>query len=112
MNISDRDWNRFCEKLPEWKERYIRDIIDGYTDILNDDTKSSADKFWELQERVKHDETRPGVIMVTNQSESIWNIACLISENVITYDDLSGFSGKLQQEVHRIEESRGRRKYL
>lgn len=106
MNISDKDWELFCEKLPDWKEKHIQGIIDEYMKLLSDDTRSASDRFWELCERTKHDETSPGVIMVNNQSESIWNIACLISENVITHDDLSGFSDRLQQEVIRIEKSR------
>ena len=38
------------------------------------------------------------------KSEAIWDIARLMRLKVITYDDLSKFSGELQQKVKRIIE--------
>ena len=38
------------------------------------------------------------------KSEAIWDIVRLMRLNVITYDDLSEFSGELQQEVKRMIE--------
>ena len=42
--------------------------------------------------------------MELKKSEVIWDIVRLMRLNVITYDDLSEFSGELQQEVKRIIE--------
>ncbi len=42
--------------------------------------------------------------MEMSKSEAIWDIVRLIRLKVITYDDLSGFSDELQQEVKRILE--------
>ena len=39
-----------------------------------------------------------------SKSDTIWDIIYLIILRVITYDDLSEFSGELQQEVKRILE--------
>ena len=38
------------------------------------------------------------------KSEAIWDIVRLMKLKVITYDDLSKFSGELQQKVKRIIE--------
>ena len=42
--------------------------------------------------------------MEMSKSEVIWDIVRLIRLKVITYDDLSEFSGELRQEVKRILE--------
>ena len=42
--------------------------------------------------------------MEMSKSEVIWDIVRLIRLKVIAYDDLSEFSGELQQEVKRILE--------
>lgn len=42
--------------------------------------------------------------MEMRKSEAIWDIVRLMRLKVITYDDLSEFSGELQQEVKRIIE--------
>lgn len=42
--------------------------------------------------------------MEMSKSKAIWDIVYLIRLNVITYDDLQGFSDELKQEVTRIQE--------
>ena len=79
-------------------------LIKAYADFLNDDKKPASEKFWELVKRIKEDKRHPGVIIELNKSEVIWDIVRLIRLNVITYDYLSDFDDKLQQEVKRILE--------
>lgn len=42
--------------------------------------------------------------MEMSKSEAIWDMVRLIRLKVITYDDLSEFSGELRREVKRILE--------
>ena len=79
-------------------------LVKGYASFLNDDKKPASEKFWELEKRIKEDKHHPGVIMEMSKSEVIWDIVRLIRLKVIAYDDLSEFSGELQQEVKRILE--------
>ena len=104
MDISKKDWKLFRERLSEWQEKYMEDLIKEYVNFLNDDTKPASEKFWELEKRIKEDKRHPGVIMELSKSEAIWDIVRLIRLKVITYYDLSEFSDKLQQEVKRILE--------
>lgn len=104
MDISKKDWKLFREKLSGWQENYMAGLVKEYADFLNDDTKNASEKFWELEKRIREDKRHPGVIMEMRKSEVIWDIVRLIRLQVITYDDLSGFSEELQQEVERILE--------
>ena len=104
MDISKKDWKLFRERLSEWQEKYMEDLIKEYVNFLNDDTKPASEKFWELEKRIKEDKRHPGVIMELKKSEVIWDIVCLIRLRVITYDDLSEFSDELQMEVKRMLE--------
>ena len=79
-------------------------LVKEYANFLNDDKKPASEKFWELEKRIKEDKHHPGVIMEMSKSEVIWDIVRLIRLKVIAYDDLSEFSGELQQEVKRILE--------
>ena len=79
-------------------------LVKTYADFLNDDKKPASEKFWELEKRIKEDKRHPGVVMELKKSEVICDIVRLMRLNVITYDDLSEFSGELQQEVKRIIE--------
>lgn len=102
MDISKKDWRLFRERLSEWQERYMEGLVKEYVNFLNDDTKHASEKFWKLEKKIKEDKRHPGVIMEMCKSEAIGDIARLIRLKVITYDDLSGFSDELQQEVKRI----------
>lgn len=104
MDISKKDWKLFQEKLPDWQEKYMEDLIKEYVSFLNDDTKLASEKFWGLEKRIKADKRNPGVIMEMSRLEAIWDIVHLIRLTVITYDDLLEFSDELQQEVKRILE--------
>ena len=104
MDISKKDWKLFRERLADWQEKYMEGLIKEYINFLNDDTKPVSEKLWGLEKRIKEDKHHPGVIMEMRKSEAIWDIVRLMRLKVITYDDLSEFSGELQQEVKRIIE--------
>lgn len=104
MEVRKKDWKLFQERIPDWQEKYMAGLIKEYVDFLNDDTKPTSEKFWELEKRIKEDKRHPGVILERRKSEVIWDIVRLIRLNVITYDDLSDFSDELKQEVKRIIE--------
>ena len=104
MDISKKDWKLFREKLSDWQEKYMEGLVKEYANFLNDDKKPASDKFWELEKRIKEDKHQPGVIMEMRKSEAIWDIVRLTRLKVIIYDDLSEFSGDLQQEVKSILE--------
>ena len=79
-------------------------LVKTYADFLNYDKKPASDKFWELEKRIKEDKRHPRVIPEMSKSEVLWDIVRLIRLKVITYDDLSEFSGELRREVKRILE--------
>ena len=104
MDISKKDWKLFREKLSGWQENYMEGFVKEYANFLNDDKKPASEKFWELEKRIKEDKRQPGVIMELSKSEAIWDIVRLVRLKVITYYDLSEFSGELRREVKRILE--------
>lgn len=104
MDISKKDWKLFREKLSCWQENYMEGLVKTYADFLNYDKKPASDKFWELEKRIKEDKRHPRVILEMSKSEVLWDIVRLIRLKVITYDDLSEFSGELRREVKRILE--------
>lgn len=104
MEISKRDWKLFREKVPDWQEHYMEELVRAYVTFLSDNSKAASEKFWELEKQIKKDKRRPGVIMEMSKSEAIWDIVYLIRLKVITYEDLEEFSDELKQEVIRIQE--------
>ena len=102
IEISKRDWKLYREKIAEWQENYMDCLNKEYIALLSSDEESPADRFWKLEERIKTDRKHPGVIIEMRRSSAIFDIAGLIAQKVITYEDLEDFSDELKEAVKMI----------
>ena len=100
-DISKKDWKLYREKIPGWQERYMERLCRDYIELLSSKDYASK-RFWELESRIKKDKKNPGVMIELSKSEMIWDLARLIQLDVITEDDLDGFSEELIEEVRAI----------
>ena len=94
IEISKQDWKLFQEKVPVWQEKYMERRIEEYIDFLGSD-KPASSKFWELEKKIKDDKKNPGVQLELRKSEAVWDIVMMLRDEVITKDDLAGFSTDL-----------------
>ena len=100
-DVSKKDWKLYRERIPKWQENYMERLCREYIELLC--SKEDASKrFWTLEERIKKDKKHPGVMIELSRSEMIWDLARLIQLDVITEDDLDGFSEELIEEVRAI----------
>lgn len=102
MRPDEKDWKLFRKKLPGWQENYMARMNKEYKGILAQD-KNSADIFWELEERIRQDKKKTGVlardIRRTNMCRHLLD---LLNEGAITFNDLSEFSEELQEKLRWI----------
>ena len=101
VEISKKDWKLFRERLPGWQEHYMERLTREYIEMLSAPGNAS-DHFWELEKRIKKDRKHPGVLLQVRKSEAIWDIAAFVRYEVITLDDLEGFSDDLIEAVRLI----------
>ena len=100
-NISKSDWQLFSKLLPEWQERYMNRLNQEYKRIL-DGEGSATNKFWKLEKRIKADRKSPGVLVEVSKNSMFQTLLQLISEKVITDEDLNGFSEELRDRVNDV----------
>lgn len=105
MQISRKDWKLYREKIAGWQERYMDRLNKEYIAILSSGKGNPSDRFWELEARIKKDRRHPGVIIERRKSNAFFDIVDLLRRNVITCDDLDGFSDELQEAVKMIIDS-------
>ncbi|MCM1088330.1 MAG: hypothetical protein NC419_09240, partial [Muribaculaceae bacterium] len=98
---SKSDWKLYREKVGEWQEHYMENLIKEYAGYLNSDLPASV-KFWELEKRIKRDRKAVGVCIELRKSNMFWNIASLIHGNVISMNDIEEFSDELKETVTLI----------
>ena len=99
-NVNEKDWKLFKKLVPLWQERYIQKLNKEYIDILSKNN-SSAQNFWELENRIRQDKKHPGVILDLRRSNMHMNLMLLLSLGVITLDDLKDFNKELIDELKR-----------
>ena len=97
--VTKSDWKLFRERLPGWQEQFMGNLVNEYSQMLNDKSIPASEKFWQLENRIKKDKRLTGVICEMRKSEVVWNLISLYREGAITLDDLDGFSDKLVERV-------------
>ena len=101
VEISKQDWKMFRERIPGWQERYMERLIREYIDLLSS-SENAADRFWALEKRIRQDKKHLGVQIQMRRSTAIWDIATCVGDEVITMDELDGFSEDLIDAVKLI----------
>ena len=99
MEITKEDWHLFREKITDWQEAYMERLIGEYREILSGDADAS-DKFWQLEERIRKDKKHPGVILEIRKQNLLYDLARLIGDGVITFDDIGDFSEEMKEAVN------------
>lgn len=95
-DVAESDWKLFKKLLPEWQERHMEELIDQYVEILNGIGEASS-RFWALEERINRDKLSSGVIATDIRRSTMHReIANLLIDNVITLDDLDGFTEEIK----------------
>ena len=80
-------------------------LVQKYVEYLQENLPAS-DKFWELENRIKNDKKKPGVLIEVRKSSMIWDIVRLIHDEVVTVKDLEGFSNELVEAVELRKNAR------
>ena len=97
------DWKLFKTKLSDWQEAYMDRLNQEYSQLLNGDG-SPSEKFWELDKRIKADKRSPGVKLQISRTDLFFSLLSLLNDNVISLDDLNGFSEDLRDTVRTFYE--------
>jgi len=95
MTISKSDWKLYQERLGEWQERHMADLLCKYQEMLSDCEKLPSERFWNLDKEIKLDKTDIGVRCELVKSEAAQQIYIFLRNGVITWKDLQGFSDEL-----------------
>ena len=101
MEISKNDWRLFREKLPQWQENYMDRLNREYIELLSSD-QAPSDKFWALNDRIRTDRRKPGVVLSMRKSDVVFQLAALLHDEAICLEDLDDFSNELKASVKRF----------
>ena len=98
IDISKNDWKLFRERLPDWQERYMGNLLQEYNKLISGNTAAS-ERFWALDERIRKDKRSPGVQLTISRSSVFDALIRLLNDGVITMNDLADFSNELKDRI-------------
>ena len=101
--VNERDWKLFRERISGWQEAYMEKLNQEYIALLSGEG-SASDRFWGLERRVWQDKRSSGVVVQMRRSMMRHNLLSLLEEQVITLDDLDGFSDSLVSDLTHMQE--------
>ena len=100
--VKESDWKLFRKKVPGWQEKYMEKLIREYIELLEQD-KDASEKFWTLNEKMKKDKRKSGVlIQEMSRSSMTTHILDLLQEGAISIDDLEDFSDEARNYFEQI----------
>lgn len=102
--FTEKDWQLFKKKIPEWQESYMDRLNREYIHLLSEDVPAS-EKFWTLEKRIKTDKHKAGVRLELTRSAFIGNVVQLINEGVIDMKELDGFSDEFRDTVSLLSKT-------
>lgn len=103
--VNESDWKLFRSKLPGWQEAYMDRLNQEYIRLLSA-PGNPADKFWELEKRIREDRKSVGVVAQMSRSYMYMNILALLADGAITLEDLNGFSEDVRERMAFIMRDR------
>lgn len=98
MKVLERDWRLYKERIADWQERHIGNLLEEYRKIIDSDLENS-EKFWEIYDRIRDDKRSEGVMCERKRANMIEVIEALMIQGIIKPEDLDGFSEELKNEV-------------
>ena len=101
--VNEKDWKLFKSKIPGWQRAYMDRLNQSYITLLQGE-KAPDEKFWELEKRIRQDKNNPGVLIDMRRSEMYLNLIALVNNDVITLNDLDGFSDDVIEIVKHFSE--------
>ena len=99
MKIEQRDWILFKEKLPNWQNRHLERLVNQYLEILTNADSAPAEKFWELEKRIREDKRNPGVVVEMSRDNVYGTIVSLLRDEILDLDELEGFSDEFRERI-------------
>ena len=102
--VNESDWKTLRKHLPEWQEEFMARLCREYAALLSNEEMLPSARLWALDERIQKDKELSGVSVQMSRSRMYLIIQNLLMEDVITLNDLTGFSAELQDHMRRFME--------
>lgn len=96
MEPTKKDWKLYRERIGDWQEAYMEKLVQKYVEYLQENLPAS-DKFWELENRIKNDKKKPGVLIEVRKSSMIWDIVRKMFPYAVEDDLCMELIGKTRQ---------------
>lgn len=105
MTLLESDWKKYSKIFDYVIERYYQKINENIQNILNSTDYSEQDKNYLIYELTKATEKIVKKYYINHaRSKCYHNVIFMISDKILTYDDITDFSEEFKTRVKRFLE--------
>lgn len=105
-DVDENDWRLFRKLFPVWQENYMNSVIDRYIKLLQGPEKG-IEKFHTLEKMMDREYYKACFEVEMSRSKLWMNIARLLSDGVITEEDIAPFSSSIKEKVSFVMKDLG-----
>ncbi len=96
----ESDWKTFRNRVPEWRERYLRGVNQRLVGMLTDPNRSPTERFWDTKQKMKEEaQVLTKCLDGHSRSNMDWFLMLMLRHGLVTEDDLTEFSEELKERV-------------
>lgn len=100
-DVDESDWRLFRKLFPVWQENYMDAVIDSYIKLLQG-PQAGLEKFHTLEKMMDREYYKACFKVEMSRSKLWMNIANLLSDGVITEEDIAPFSSSIKEKVYFV----------
>jgi hypothetical protein len=99
-NQNESDWKTFKKLVPEIRERYLQRLNAELTEILQNQSLTSTEQFWTLQERVRElAQILRDCFDGHSRSKMLMSLLLMRRHEILIDEDLKQFSNEIQTQI-------------
>jgi hypothetical protein len=101
----ESDWTTFRAMVPEWRERYLRRCNPELVAILQDESLTPTEQFWNAEKRIGEEEKiLRKCLDGHSRARMVEYLMLMYRHQMLTDEDLERFSEELRGWVIRLSE--------
>ncbi len=97
-DVNENDWRIFRELFPVWQEEYMEKLFEKYVNLLQS-RGDCLEKFHRLEKMMDREYYKACFKTEMSRSKLWMNIVNLLSDGVITEEDIAPFSSEMKEKV-------------
>lgn len=105
QKVKESDWQTFRERVPEWRERYLKRTDEEIARLLRADDGTPTERFWDAKERIGEEaQILQDCLDGHSRSNMRLHLLLMYRHGLVEDADLEAFGDALRERILRFSD--------